>query len=116
MSQSELAAVQAGQKNLEAGQKSLEELVQGKFREMEAQFQSTGLAKPNTIAKLADEFHCFRKLVFGMLGLLRKQIQEFSRIADVLDMRSRRKALICTGFHSVIDSEQLVRAVIGRSW
>ncbi|KAF9810910.1 hypothetical protein SFRURICE_005336 [Spodoptera frugiperda] len=98
MSQSEIAAVQAGQKNLEAGQKSLEELVQGKFKEMEAQFQATGLAKPNTIAKLADEFHCFRKLVFGMLGLLRKQIQEFSRIADVLDMRSRRKALICTGF------------------
>lgn len=98
MSQSELAKVQAGQKNLEAGQRSLEELVLGKFKEMEAQFQSPSLDKANTIAKLAAEFRCFQKLVLSMLSLLRKQIQEFSNIADALNMRSRRKALIFTGF------------------
>ncbi|KAF9419902.1 hypothetical protein HW555_003735 [Spodoptera exigua] len=90
MSLSQLADVQASQKNLE-------ELILNKMGEMESQLQTASLPKANTIAKLAEEFRCFRELVFGMLSLLRSQIQDFSKIVDSLDMRSRRKALIFTG-------------------
>ncbi|KAF9413602.1 hypothetical protein HW555_008247 [Spodoptera exigua] len=77
--------------------KNLEELILNKMGEMESQLQTASLPKANTIAKLAEEFRCFRELVFGMLSLLRSQIQDFSKIVDSLDMRSRRKALIFTG-------------------
>lgn len=90
MSQVQLADVQATQKNLE-------ELILNKLSEMETQIQSASLPKSNTVAKLAEEFRCFRELVFSMLGLLRTQILECSKVVDALEMRSRRKALIFTG-------------------
>lgn len=90
MSQIQLADVHATQKNLE-------ELILSKMSEMEAQIQTASLPKSNTIAKLAEEFRGFRELVFTMLGLLKNQIQECSKLVDGLEMRSRRKALIFTG-------------------
>ncbi|KAL4709388.1 hypothetical protein ACJJTC_001184 [Scirpophaga incertulas] len=44
-----------------------------------------------------DEFRTFRELIFNVLGILRKQINECSNIVDNLEMRSRRKALIFLG-------------------
>ncbi|KAL4721190.1 hypothetical protein ACJJTC_000140 [Scirpophaga incertulas] len=64
--------------------------------ELEAQIQGAGEAK-DTVSKVADEFRTFRELIFNVLGILRKQINECSNIVDNLEMRSRRKALIFLG-------------------
>ena len=83
--------------NIQSAQKSLEECFLKKMGELEAQIQSAGPAK-DTVAKIAEEFRTFRELMFGMLGLLRNQITECSRLVDGLETRTRRKALIFTGF------------------
>lgn len=83
--------------NIQSAQKSLEECFLKKMGELEAQIQSAGPAK-DTVAKIAEEFRTFRELMFSMLGLLRKQITECSRLTDGLETRTRRKALIFTGF------------------
>lgn len=83
--------------NIQSAQKSLEECFLKKMGELEAQIQSAGPAK-DTVAKIAEEFRAFRELMFGMMGLLRKQITECSRLVDGLETRTRRKALIFTGF------------------
>ncbi|KAJ8710004.1 hypothetical protein PYW07_009370 [Mythimna separata] len=80
-----------------SAQKNLEECVLGKMDELEAQIQSAGPAK-DTVAKVREEFRSFRELIFGLLGLLRKQIAECSRVVDSLETRTRRKALIFTGY------------------
>lgn len=83
--------------DIQSAQKNLEECFIKKMGELEAQIQCAGPAK-DTVAKIAEEFRSFRELMFGMLGLLRKQITECSRVVDALDTRTRRKALIFTGF------------------
>ncbi|KAJ8722540.1 hypothetical protein PYW07_003720 [Mythimna separata] len=83
--------------NVMSAQKDLEESVSKKMGELEAQIQSAGPAK-DTVAKVAEEFRTFRELIFAMLGLLRKQIAECTRVADGLETRTRRKALLFTGF------------------
>ncbi|KAJ8737076.1 hypothetical protein PYW07_000350 [Mythimna separata] len=80
-----------------SAQKNLEECVLGKMDELEAQIQSAGPAK-DTVAKVREEFRSFRELIFGLLGLLRKQIAECSRVVDSLETCTRRKALIFTGY------------------
>ncbi|CAH2061722.1 unnamed protein product, partial [Iphiclides podalirius] len=64
--------------------------------ELEAQIQSAGPAK-DTVAKVAEEFRTFRELVFAMLGMIRKQINECSHMIDVIETRHRQKALIFLG-------------------
>ena len=86
--------------NIQLAQKSLEDCFLKKMGELEAQIQCAGPAK-DTVAKIAEEFRTFRELMFGMLGLLRKQITECSRLVDGLETRTRRKALILTGFAEV---------------
>ncbi|KAF9411131.1 hypothetical protein HW555_009993 [Spodoptera exigua] len=76
-----------------SAQKSLEECFIKKMNALEAQIQTAGPAK-DTVAKVAEEFRAFRDLVIGMLGLLRRQIDECSRQLNDIETRSRRKALI----------------------
>ncbi|KAJ8718340.1 hypothetical protein PYW08_002577 [Mythimna loreyi] len=83
--------------DIQSAQKNLEECFLKKMEQLEAQIQCAGPAK-DTVAKIRDEFRSFRELIFGMLGLLRKQITECSRVVDGLETRTRRKALIFTGF------------------
>ncbi|KAJ8718252.1 hypothetical protein PYW08_002078 [Mythimna loreyi] len=83
--------------NIQSAQKDLEQCFMKRMGELEAQIQSAGPAK-DTVAKVAEEFRTFREIVFGMLGLLRKQIAECSRAIDSLETRTRRKALLFTGF------------------
>ncbi|KAJ8714527.1 hypothetical protein PYW07_002752 [Mythimna separata] len=83
--------------DIQSAQKNLEEYFIKKMDELEAQVQSAGPAK-DSVAKIREEFRSFRELMFGLLGLLRKQISECSRTVDGLETRTRRKALIFTGF------------------
>lgn len=83
--------------DIRSAQKNLEECFHKKMGELEAQIQCAGPAK-DTVAKIAEEFRSFRELMFGVLGLLKQQIMECSRVVDGLESRSRRKALIFTGF------------------
>ncbi|KAJ8737099.1 hypothetical protein PYW07_000370 [Mythimna separata] len=83
--------------SIQTAQKDLEECVTKRMDELEAQIRSAGPAK-DTVAKVAEEFRTFRELMFKMLGLLRKQIAECSRAIDGLETRTRRKALLFTGF------------------
>lgn len=86
--------------DIQAAQKNLEDCFVKKLGELEAQIQSAGPAK-DTVAKIAEEFRTFRELMFSMLGLLRSQINECSKAVDDMETRSRRKALIFTGFVEV---------------
>ncbi|KAF9424388.1 hypothetical protein HW555_000527 [Spodoptera exigua] len=79
-----------------SAQKTLEESFIKKMNALEAQIQTAGPAK-DTVAKVAEEFRAFRELVFGMLGLLRRQISECAQQIDDIETRSRRKALIVQG-------------------
>ncbi|KAF9413643.1 hypothetical protein HW555_008221 [Spodoptera exigua] len=79
-----------------SAQKTLEESFIKKMNALEAQIQTAGPAK-DTVAKVAEEFRAFRELVFGMLGLLRRQISECAQQIDEIETRSRRKALIVQG-------------------
>ncbi|KAJ8716673.1 hypothetical protein PYW07_003300 [Mythimna separata] len=83
--------------SVQSAQEDLEQFFVERMDELEAQIQSAGPAK-DTVAKVAEEFRTFRELMFKMLGLLRKQIAECSRVVDCLETRTRRKALIFTGF------------------
>ncbi|KAJ8708916.1 hypothetical protein PYW07_013520 [Mythimna separata] len=83
--------------SIQTAQKDLEECVTKRMDELEAQIRCAGPAK-DTVAKVAEEFRTFRELIFKMLGLLRKQIAECSRAIDGLETRTRRKALLFTGF------------------
>lgn len=83
-----------------SAQKSLEDSFIRKMGELEAQIQSAGPAK-DTVARVAEEFRTFRELIFGMLGLLRRQISECAKQVDVLETRHRRKALIFQGIAEV---------------
>ncbi|KAJ8723723.1 hypothetical protein PYW07_007703 [Mythimna separata] len=82
---------------IQSAQNSLEECVLKKMDALEAQIQAAGPAK-DSVAKVREEFRSFRELIFGLLGLLRKQIAECSRVVDGLETRTRRKALIFTGY------------------
>ncbi|KAJ8735941.1 hypothetical protein PYW07_007561 [Mythimna separata] len=83
--------------SIQSAQNDLEQCVSKRMDELEAQIQCAGPAK-DTVARVAEEFRTFRELIFKMLGLLRRQIAECSRVVDSLETRTRRKALIFTGF------------------
>ncbi|XP_041988406.1 uncharacterized protein LOC121739879 [Aricia agestis] len=82
--------------DIQKAQQSLEECVMKKMEELQAQLQG-GAAAKDTVAKVAEEFRTFRELTFSMLSLLRKQIAECSKAADIMETRDRRKFLLLTG-------------------
>ncbi|CAG9781772.1 unnamed protein product [Diatraea saccharalis] len=83
-------------------QRSLEESFIKKMHDLEQQIQGAGPGK-ETVAKVAEEFRTFRELMFNMLGLLRKQINECCMQIEAIETRHRRKALILLG---VAESEK----------
>lgn len=95
--------------DIKTAQDTLEQSFTKRMAELEAQLHTGGPAK-ETVAKVAEEFRTFRELMFSMLGLLRKQINECAQAIDVIETRHRRKALI---FHGIpeADGEQC-KAVI----
>lgn len=87
---------------IKTAQDNLEECFAKRMAELEAQLHSGGPTK-DTVARVAEEFRTFRELMFSMIGLLRKQINECSAAIDDIETRHRRKSLIFVG---VAESEQ----------
>lgn len=82
---------------IQAAQENLEDCFAKRMAELEAHLQLTGSSSKDTLAKIADEFRTFRELILGILGVLRKQINECSRLVDLAETRHRRKALLFLG-------------------
>lgn len=91
-----------------SAQKSLEDSFVKKMGELEAQIQCAGPAK-DTVARVAEEFRTFRELIFSMLSLLRRQINECVRQTDSLETRHRRKTLI---FHGIAEVDGEVSSAV----
>lgn len=91
-------------------QNSLEECFSKRMGELEAQLRSGGPSK-DTVTKVADEFRTFRELMFSMLGILRKQINDCFHMIDNIETRHRRKALLFLGVPEV-DKEDCKTSVL----
>ncbi|CAG9796209.1 unnamed protein product [Diatraea saccharalis] len=94
-----------------SAQKNLEECFMKKMNDLETQIQSAGTGK-ETVTRVAEEFRTFRELVFSMLGLLRKQINQCSNQLDAVETRHRHKALIFLGV-AESESENCKETVFG---
>lgn len=96
---------------IESAQKSLEDIFTKRMGELEAQIQCSAPAK-DTVGRLAEEFRTFRALVFSMLGLIRRQIDECAKTVDMIETRHRRKALVFIGVPEV-DKENCTELILG---
>lgn len=48
----------------------------------------------DTIGRLTEELRTFREIIFIMLGLIKRQIDESAKTVDIIETRYRRKALL----------------------
>lgn len=95
-----------------SAQKSLEECFTLKMQNLEAQIQGAGAGK-ETVAKVAEEFRTFRELMYSMLGLLRRQINECASQVDAIETKHRRKALIFLGVAESSEKEDCRDLILG---
>lgn len=95
--------------DIKKAQDSLEECFSKRMAELEAQLQTGGPDRKDTVAKVAEEFRAFREIIFAMLNVLRKQINECSQYLDLIETRHRRKYLIFLG---ISEAEKDSRAAI----
>lgn len=89
---------------IQMAQSTLEESLSKIIAHLEAQLHSGGNSK-DTVARVSEEFRIFWEFMFKMLGLLRKQINEGTKLVDVIETRYHRKALIFLGVPVAVGEE-----------
>lgn len=92
-------------------QDNLEDIFSKRMAELEALIK-TGIPAKDTVARVAEEFRAFKELMFSMLTLLRKQVNDCCQMVDTIETRHRGKALIFFGI-AESDKENCATTILG---
>ncbi|XP_028156451.1 uncharacterized protein LOC114350030 [Ostrinia furnacalis] len=91
-------------------QHALEQSLMKRMAEFEAHLQATKASSPaqsENLKSLSREFYTFREHTLGVVDLLRRQIQEVSRVVDGIEARHRSKFVLITGVPDVDNEDPL---------
>lgn len=90
--------------DIQMAQNRLEESFSKRMTELEPRLSFSGNSK-EIVARVSKEFRAFRGLMFNMLGLLRKQINECTRMIDNMETRYPQNSLNFFGVPEAIKED-----------